>query len=81
MRGPRPNKTTTDIEADTMIYKYPAFMADAQTAGLVVGARVLVILTSCADTVAVHLFSAVAAGLYSDALARDPTILQPEVAE
>ncbi len=71
MRGPRPNKTTTDIEADTMTYKCPAFTADVKTAGLVVCAGVPAILTSRADTVAAHLFSAVAAGLYSHAPARD----------
>ncbi len=70
-----------NIEAGNMVYKNLAFMADAQTAGLVVGARVPVILTSRADTAAARLFSAAAAVLYADALARDATILQPEVAE
>jgi hypothetical protein len=56
-------------------------MADAQTAGLVVGARVPVILTSRADTPDARRFSAAAAVLYAEALARDPTILQPETAE
>ena len=37
-----------NIEAGNMVYKNLAFMADAQTAGLVVGARVPVILTVCA---------------------------------
>ncbi|MGD0431505.1 MAG: hypothetical protein ABSA58_10475 [Acetobacteraceae bacterium] len=53
----------------------------AQTAGLVVGARVPVILTSRADTAAARHFSAAAAVLYADALARDPAILLPETAE
>ena len=70
-----------NIEAGNMIYKNLAFMADAQTAGLVVGARVPVILTSRADTAAARRFSAAAAVLYADALARDPTILLPETAE
>ncbi|MFY9833175.1 MAG: bifunctional enoyl-CoA hydratase/phosphate acetyltransferase [Methylocystis sp.] len=69
-----------NIEAGNMVYKNLAFMADAQTAGLVVGARAPVILTSRADTVAARRFSA-AAVLYANALARDPTILQPETAE
>jgi len=56
-------------------------MADAQTAGLVVGTRAPVILTSRADTVAARRFSAAAAVLYANALACDPTILQPETAE
>jgi len=56
-------------------------MADAQIAGLVVGARVPVVLTSRADTTAARRFSAAAAVLYADALARDPTSVLPEPAE
>jgi phosphate acetyltransferase len=70
-----------NIEAGNMFYKNLAFMADAQIAGLVVGARVPVILTSRADSAAAHRFSAAAAVLYADALARDPAILYPETAE
>ncbi|MGA9601191.1 MAG: bifunctional enoyl-CoA hydratase/phosphate acetyltransferase [Methylocystis sp.] len=70
-----------NIEAGNMIYKNLAFMADAETAGLVVGARAPIVLTSRADTVAARRFSAAAAVLYANALARDPTILQPETAE
>jgi phosphate acetyltransferase len=70
-----------NIEAGNMVYKNLAFMADAQIAGLVVGARVPVILTSRADTAAARRFSAAAAVLYADALARDPAILHPEIAE
>jgi phosphotransacetylase len=70
-----------NIEAGNMIYKNLAFMADAQIAGLVVGARVPVILTSRADTAAARRFSAAAAVLYADALMRDPAILSPETAE
>jgi phosphate acetyltransferase len=64
-----------------MIYKDLAFMADAQTAGLVVGARVPVILTSRADGPASRRFSAAAAVLYADALAREPEAIFPETAE
>lgn len=70
-----------NIEAGNMVYKNLAFMADAQTAGLVVGARVPVILTSRADTPASRLFSAAAAVLYTETLARDASILWPETAE
>ncbi len=70
-----------NIEAGNMVYKNLAFMADAQTAGLVVGARAPVILTSRADTAAARRFSAAAAVLYADAMARDPEILFPEMAE
>ena len=70
-----------NIEAGNMIYKNLAFMADAQTAGLVVGALVPVVLTSRADTAAARRFSAAAAVLYADALARDPGSILPEPAE
>jgi phosphotransacetylase len=69
-----------NIEAGNMVYKNLTFMADAQMAGIVVGARVPVILTSRADTVAARLFSTAASVLYAEALARDPTILNPETA-
>jgi phosphotransacetylase len=67
-----------NIEAGNMIYKNLAFMADSQVAGLVVGARVPVILTSRADTADARRFSAAAAVLYADALARDPAVIQPQ---
>jgi len=70
-----------NIEAGNMVYKNLAFMADAQIAGLVVGARVPVILTSRADTADARRFSAAAAVLYANAQARDPAILLPETAE
>ena len=70
-----------NIEAGNMVYKNLAFMADAQIAGLVVGARVPVILTGRADTAAARRFSAAAAVLYADALARDPAGILPERAE
>src|SRR5215471_17499110 len=70
-----------NIEAGNMIYKNLVFMADANTAGVVVGARVPIVLTSRADTAAARRFSAAAALLYADALARDPTGVLPEAAE
>ena len=70
-----------NIEAGNMVYKNLAFMADAQVAGLVVGARVPVILTSRADTAAARRFSAAAAALYADALTRDPAGILPEPSE
>ncbi|CAB3772301.1 bifunctional enoyl-CoA hydratase/phosphate acetyltransferase [Paraburkholderia humisilvae] len=70
-----------NIEAGNMVYKNLAFMADAQTAGLVVGARVPVILTSRADSMAARVFSAATAVLYAEAIARDPSVLHPETAE
>ena len=70
-----------NIEAGNMVYKNLAFMADAQIAGLVVGARVPVVLTSRADTADARRFSAAAAVLYADALARDPARILPEPGE
>ena len=70
-----------NIEAGNMVYKNLAFMADAQIAGLVVGARVPVMLTSRADTADARRFSAAAAVLYADALARDPAGILPEHVE
>jgi len=70
-----------NIEAGNLVYKNLTFMADAQTAGLVVGARVPLILTSRADTAAVRRFSAAAAVLYAEALARDPASVLPALVE
>ena len=70
-----------NIEAGNMIYKDLAFMSDAQTAGLVVGARVPIVLTSRADTAAARRFSAAAAVLYADALERDRQSVLPENVE
>lgn len=70
-----------NIEAGNMVYKNLSFMADAQTAGLVVGARVPVMLTSRADTAAARLFSAATAALYADALAREPEAILPATAD
>ncbi len=62
-----------------MVYKEFSFMADAQTAGLVVGARVPMILTSRADGEEARRFSAAAAVLYARALAHDFATLFPEL--
>jgi phosphate acetyltransferase len=69
-----------NIDAGNMVYKNLSFMADAQMAGIVVGARVPAILTSRADTVATRLFSAAASVLYAAALVRDPGVLGPTAA-
>ncbi|WP_395665734.1 bifunctional enoyl-CoA hydratase/phosphate acetyltransferase [Methylocella sp.] len=70
-----------NIEAGNMIYKDLVFMADAQSAGLVVGARVPVMLTSRADAAAARRYSAAAAALYADALERDPDAIMPTTAD
>ncbi len=59
------------IEAGNMVYKNLSFMADAQTAALVVGARVPLILTSRADDASTRCFSAAAAVLYAHAVRED----------
>ncbi len=70
-----------NIEAGNLVYKDLVFMANAQSAGLVVGARVPVILTSRADNAEARRFSAAAAVIYANAASRDPSILMPEIPE
>jgi phosphate acetyltransferase len=70
-----------NIEAGNMMYKELTFMAAAQVAGLVMGARVPVILTSRADTPETRLFSCGLAVLFSDAIAKDPSLLHPRTSE
>src|SRR6201989_2381882 len=59
-----------DLEAGNMLAKNLAFIAKADTAGLVLGARVPVILTSRADSVRSRMASCAAAVLYADARRR-----------
>lgn len=70
-----------NIEAGNMVYKNLAFMADSQMAGLVVGARVPIILTSRADAADTRLFSASVAVLYADALMRERAVILAEPSE
>jgi phosphate acetyltransferase len=56
-----------DLEAGNMLAKNLAFLAKADSAGLVLGARVPVILTSRADSVRSRMASCAAAVLYADA--------------
>jgi phosphate acetyltransferase len=70
-----------NIEAGNMMYKELAFMAGAQVAGLVMGARVPVILTSRADTAQARLFSCGLAVLLAEATAKDPSLLHPVTSE
>ena len=66
-----------NIEAGNMMYKELTFMAGAQAAGLVMGARVPVILTSRADYAAVETRSAALAVLLATATVKDPSLLHP----
>src|SRR5215510_12333744 len=59
-----------DLEAGNMLAKNLAFMAKADTAGLVLGARVPIILTSRADSVRSRMASCAVAVLYADARRR-----------
>jgi phosphate acetyltransferase len=59
-----------DLEAGNMLAKKLAFMAKADGAGLVLGARVPIVLTSRADSVRSRMASCAAAVLYADARRR-----------
>jgi phosphate acetyltransferase len=59
-----------DLEAGNMLAKNLAFMAKADTAGIVLGARVPIILTSRADSVRSRMASCAAAVLYAHARRR-----------
>lgn len=56
-----------DLEAGNMLAKSLTFMADADAAGIVLGARVPIILTSRADSVMTRLASCAVAGLVARA--------------
>jgi phosphate acetyltransferase len=70
-----------NIEAGNMMYKELAFMAGAQAAGLVLGARVPLILTSRADSPQSRLFSCALAVLFAEASSKDPSLLHPILGE
>jgi phosphotransacetylase len=70
-----------NIEAGNMMYKELAFMAGAQAAGLVLGARVPLILTSRADSPLSRLFSCALAVLFAEASSKDPSLLYPILGE
>src|SRR3954464_4923562 len=59
-----------DLESGNMLAKNLAFMAKADGAGLVLGARVPIVLTSRADSVRSRMASCAAAVLYADARRR-----------
>jgi phosphate acetyltransferase len=63
-----------DLEAGNMLAKNLAFMAKADTAGIVLGARVPIILTSRADSVRSRMASCAAAVLYADARRRSAAL-------
>ena len=70
-----------NIDAGNMMYKELSFMSDAQVAGIVMGAKVPVILTSRSDSAEARMFSTALAVLLADAVARDPQLLHPRTSE
>jgi phosphate acetyltransferase len=63
-----------DLEAGNMLAKNLIFLSKADSAGLVLGARVPIILTSRADSVRSRLASCAAAVLYADARRRNTPV-------
>ena len=64
-----------DLEAGNMLAKNLIFLSKADSAGLVLGARVPIILTSRADSVRSRMASCAAAVLYADARRRSAAVL------
>ncbi len=62
-----------DLEAGNMLAKSLSFLAQADAAGIVLGARVPVILTSRADSVTTRLASCAVAALVAQARREDPS--------
>ena len=56
-----------DLEAGNMLAKELTFLANADAAGIVLGARVPIILTSRADSVRARMASCAVAALYAHA--------------
>jgi len=67
-----------DLEAGNMLAKQLTFMAEAEAAGLLVGARVPVILTSRADSARTRLASAALAVLVAEAQRRGLAMLKAQ---
>jgi phosphate acetyltransferase len=63
-----------DLEAGNMLAKNLTFMAKADSAGIVLGARVPIILTSRADSLRGRLASCAVAVLYADARRRNAAV-------
>ena len=63
-----------DLEAGNMLAKNLSFLAQADAAGIVLGARVPIVLTSRADTVRTRMASCAVAVLYADAQRRGPVL-------
>jgi phosphotransacetylase len=70
-----------NIEAGNAMYKEFLFMAGAQAAGCVMGARVPIILTSRADSAETRTLSAALAVIVADAVRRNPSLFDGPSAE
>ena len=70
--GPANVLVAPDLEAGNMLAKSLSFLAQADAAGIVLGARVPVILTSRADSVTTRLASCAVAALVAQARREDP---------
>ena len=62
-----------DLEAGNMLAKSLSFLAGADAAGIVLGARVPIILTSRADSVTTRLASCAVASLFAKSRREDPS--------
>jgi phosphotransacetylase len=67
-----------DLEAGNMLAKQLSFLANADAAGIVLGARVPIILTSRADTVRARMASCAIAALLVDARRRQAGVVAAE---
>jgi phosphate acetyltransferase len=65
-----------DLEAGNILAKQLTFMANAEAAGIVLGARVPIVLTSRADSARTRLASCAIAVLYADAQRRGLALLK-----
>src|SRR3974377_1624068 len=63
-----------DLEAGNMLAKNLSFLAKADSAGIVLGARVPIVLTSRADSVRARMASCAIATLYADARRRETAL-------
>jgi phosphate acetyltransferase len=67
-----------DLEAGNMLAKNLSFLAGADAAGIVLGARVPIILTSRADSVRTRMASCAVAALYAQARRQARAVLAAE---
>jgi phosphotransacetylase len=65
-----------DLEAGNMLAKQLTFMAGAEAAGIVLGARAPIVLTSRADSAQTRLASCALAVLFADALSKGVALLK-----